>query len=73
VEKLSRDLARAEEVAAGQGSPVGVVAVPPRRVGLEASALPQAYQDLLEVVKVVEDAGRPALGTAAWLLHRRIT
>jgi cell division septum initiation protein DivIVA len=34
----------------------GVVTVPPWRVGLEASALPQAYRDLLEVA---EDAGRP--------------
>ncbi|HYB45765.1 MAG TPA: hypothetical protein VED20_00190 [Streptosporangiaceae bacterium] len=35
---------------------VGVLAVPPWRAGLAASALPQAYRDLLEVV---EDAGRP--------------
>jgi len=32
------------------------VAVPPWRAGLEASVLPQAYRDLLEVA---EDAGRP--------------
>ncbi|HEV2256447.1 MAG TPA: hypothetical protein VGS06_25155 [Streptosporangiaceae bacterium] len=35
---------------------VGVLAVPPWRAGLEASALPEAYRDLLEVL---EDAGRP--------------
>jgi hypothetical protein len=35
---------------------VGVLAVPPWRAGLEASALPEAYRDLLEVA---EDAGRP--------------
>ena len=40
----------------GHLSPVGVLAVPPWRAGLAASALPQAYRDLLEVV---EDAGRP--------------
>jgi hypothetical protein len=33
-----------------------VLAVPPWRAGVEASVLPQAYRDLLEVV---EDAGRP--------------
>jgi hypothetical protein len=40
----------------GRLSPVGVLTVPPWRPGLEASALPQAYRDLLEVA---EDAGRP--------------
>ena len=40
----------------GPLSPIGVLAVPPWRAGLAASALPQAYRDLLEVV---EDAGRP--------------
>jgi chromosome segregation ATPase len=40
----------------GHLSPVGVLAVPPWRPGLETSALPQAYRDLLEVA---EDAGRP--------------
>src|SRR6266487_10906 len=42
----------------GAGHPpvMGVLAVPPWRAGLEASALPQAYRDLLEVA---EDAGRP--------------
>jgi hypothetical protein len=40
----------------GHLSPVGVLAVPPWRPGLEVSVLPQAYRDLLEVV---EDAGRP--------------
>ena len=34
----------------------GVLAVPPWRAGLEASALPEAHRDLLEVL---EDAGRP--------------
>ena len=40
----------------GRLSPAGVLAVPPWRAGLETSALPQAYRDLLEVA---EDAGRP--------------
>jgi hypothetical protein len=40
----------------GHLSPIGVLAVPPWRAGLEVSALPEAYRDLLEVV---EDAGRP--------------
>ena len=40
----------------GQLSAVGVLAVPPWRAGLEASVLPEAYRDLLEVA---EDAGRP--------------
>jgi hypothetical protein len=42
----------------GAGHPpvTGVLAVPPWRAGLEASVLPQAYRDLLEVA---EDAGRP--------------
>src|ERR1700745_3276851 len=40
----------------GHPSPVGVLAVPPWRAGLEASALPAAYRDLLEVL---EDASRP--------------
>ena len=35
---------------------IGVLAVPPWRAGLEASVLPQAYRDLVEVA---EDAGRP--------------
>jgi hypothetical protein len=29
--------------------------------GLGASVLPQSYQDLLEVVEVVADAGRPCV------------
>ena len=41
---------------AGPASPIGAVMVPPWREGLEASALPQSYQDLLEVAA---DAGRP--------------
>jgi hypothetical protein len=40
----------------GHLSAVGVLAVPPWRPGLEASALPEAYRDLLEVA---QDAGRP--------------
>jgi len=40
----------------GHLSAVGVLAVPPWRPGLEASVLPEAYRDLLEVL---EDAGRP--------------
>ena len=41
---------------AGPGSPIGAVAVPPWQEGAEASVLPRAYQDLLEVAA---DAGRP--------------
>ena len=40
----------------GNLSPAGVLAVPPWRPGLEVSALPEAYRDLLEVA---EDAGGP--------------
>jgi cell division septum initiation protein DivIVA len=40
----------------GHLSPVGLLAVPPWREGLEASALPEVYRDLLEAA---EDAGRP--------------
>lgn len=40
----------------GHLSPIGVLTVPPWRPGLEVSALPEAYRDLLEVM---EDAGRP--------------
>jgi hypothetical protein len=40
----------------GHLSAVGVLAVPPWREGLDVSALPQAYRDLVEVA---EDAGRP--------------
>ena len=36
-------------------SPIGAVTVPPWQEGLEASVLPQAYQDLLDVAA---DAGR---------------
>ena len=54
----------------GHLSPVGVLAVPPWRAGLEASALPEAYRDLLEVL---EDAGRPLravqIAAAAGLQH----
>jgi hypothetical protein len=40
----------------GHLSPVGVLTVPPWRPGVEASALPEACRDLLEVA---QDAGRP--------------
>jgi hypothetical protein len=40
----------------GHLSAVGVLAVPPWEAGLEASVLPEAYRDLLEVA---QDAGRP--------------
>jgi hypothetical protein len=40
----------------GTASPIGAVAVPPWQEGAEASVLPRAYQDLLEVAA---DAGRP--------------
>ena len=40
----------------GHLSAVGALAVPPWEAGLEASVLPEAYRDLLEVA---EDAGRP--------------
>jgi len=38
------------------GSPIGAVTVPPWREAVEASVLPRAYQDLLEVAA---GAGRP--------------
>ena len=38
------------------GSPIGAVTVPPWRDSMEASVLPRAYQDLLEVAA---GAGRP--------------
>jgi hypothetical protein len=37
-------------------SPAGLVTVPPREEGADASVLPRSYRDLLEVVA---DAGRP--------------
>ncbi len=40
----------------GPALPVGAVTVPPWQEGAEASVLPRAYQDLLEVAG---DAGRP--------------
>jgi hypothetical protein len=40
----------------GPASPIGAVTVPPWQEGTEASVLPRAYQDLLEVAA---DAGRP--------------
>jgi hypothetical protein len=41
---------------AGHPPAIGVLAVPPWRAGIEASALPESYRDLVEVVA---DAGRP--------------
>jgi hypothetical protein len=64
-EVLSEAVPEAPPVVAADGAvpsrsgrmPVaGVLAVPPWRAGAEASVLPQAYRDLLEVA---EDAGRP--------------
>jgi hypothetical protein len=40
----------------GQGSPIGLVTVPPWHEGAEEPVLPRSYQDLLEVAA---DAGRP--------------
>lgn len=40
----------------GQGSPIGVLTVPPWQPGLDTSVLPGAYRDLLEVIS---DAGHP--------------
>jgi hypothetical protein len=40
----------------GRVSPIGAVAVPPWQEGLEVSALPGVYRDLVEVA---EEAGRP--------------
>lgn len=45
--------------------PIGVLAVPARRAGLEASALPQAYQDLLEAVTDAAEPVRAATIAAA--------
>ncbi len=53
------DTARQEGAPAGRprtASPIGAMTVPPWQEGAEASVLPRAYQDLLEVA---EDAGRP--------------
>ncbi len=58
-EPPAADTARREGVPAaepGPASPIGAVTVPPWQEGAEASVLPRAYQDLLEVA---EDAGRP--------------
>jgi hypothetical protein len=58
-EPPAADPARQEDAPAGKpgpGSPIGAVTVPPWQQGSEASVLPRAYQDLLEVA---EDAGRP--------------
>ena len=58
-EPPAADTARHEGVPAaepGPASPIGAVTVPPWQEGAEASVLPRAYQDLLEVA---EDAGRP--------------
>jgi hypothetical protein len=58
-EPTAADLVRQEDAPAGKpgpASPIGAVTVPPWQEGAEASVLPKAYQDLLEVA---EDAGRP--------------
>ena len=38
------------------GSPIGVMLVPPRGVGVDSGGLPQDYRDILEIIG---DAGRP--------------
>src|SRR6201997_1374091 len=48
--------ASAMEAVTSGGSPIGVVTVPVWRPGTDASVLPQAYRDVLEVLV---DAGRP--------------
>ena len=48
--------ASAAEAVTSGGSPIGVVAVPAWQPGTDASVLPQAYRDVLEVLV---DAGRP--------------
>lgn len=48
--------ASAAEAVTSGGSPIGVVTVPDWRPGVDASVLPQAYQDVLEVLV---DAGQP--------------
>jgi hypothetical protein len=58
-EPPAADAARHEGVPAAEPGPasrIGAVTVPPWQEGAEASLLPRAYQDLLEVA---EDAGRP--------------
>lgn len=58
-EPLAADAARQDGGPGGKpgpASPIGAVTVPPWREGAEASVLPQAYQDLVEVAA---DAGRP--------------
>jgi len=59
---------------AGPASPIGAVTVPPWQEGSDASVLPRAYQDLLEVAA---DAGRPLrageFGAAAGLATGKAT
>ena len=58
-EPAAADAARQDGRPAGKprpASPIGAVTVPPWQEGADASVLPQAYQDLLEVAA---DAGRP--------------
>ena len=58
-EPPAADAARQEGAPGGEpgpASPIGAVTVPPWQEGTEASVLPRAYQDLLEVAG---DAGRP--------------
>jgi hypothetical protein len=62
VTRVLEEPATAESPEAGPGgaprpaSPIGAVTVPPWQEGADSSALPRAYQDLLEVAA---DAGRP--------------
>ena len=66
VARVLEDPAVADSAPAGQAagpegtsraaSPIGAVTVPPWQEDLEASVLPQSYQDLLDVAA---DAGRP--------------
>src|SRR6266568_1578514 len=57
-DRLSRLVITRETVdeVLSEAGPEASPAVPPWRAGVEASVLPQAYRDLLEVA---EDAGRP--------------
>jgi len=53
----------------GHLAAVGVLAVPPWRPGLEATVLPEAYRDLLEVA---EDAGRSLRAATAEGLRSKL-
>ncbi|MGW0828332.1 hypothetical protein [Streptomyces sp. NPDC002845] len=49
----------------GEGSPVGVLTVPPWRPGLTVSVLPRSYQDLMEVLADTGHAMRAGQVAAA--------